>query len=113
MFVIVFFLSNQEKIAKHQNLIQKLVAKKRRLAQKKLTDLLRKICEVVAEVARNLIDNNGSNPWPEFLHFPFQSGSAPTVQFQESAQRIFSSVPGIFSNQQDQHLQPDKQMLVK
>ncbi|KAL1396849.1 hypothetical protein pipiens_010213 [Culex pipiens pipiens] len=68
--------------------------------------MLRKICEVVADVARNLIDDNGSNPWPEFLQFPFQSGSAPIVQLQESALRIFSSVPGIFSNQQDQHLQP-------
>lgn len=75
--------------------------------------LRRKICEVVAEVARNLIDDDGNNQWPEFLQFLFQCASAPTVQLQESALRIFSSVPGIFGNQQGQHLQLIKQMLVK
>ncbi|EDS45420.1 importin beta-3 [Culex quinquefasciatus] len=34
----------------------------------------------------------------EFASFP-RKASAPTVQLQESALRIFSSVPGIFSNQ--------------
>lgn len=32
------------------------------------TEQLRhKVCEVVAEVARNLIDDEGNNQWPEFL----------------------------------------------
>jgi len=32
------------------------------------SELLRhKVCEVVAEVARNLIDDEGNNQWPEFL----------------------------------------------
>lgn len=29
--------------------------------------LRHKVCEVVAEVARNLIDDDGNNQWPEFL----------------------------------------------
>lgn len=36
--------------------------------QQAQTELLRhKVCEVVAEVARNLIDDDGNNQWPEFL----------------------------------------------
>lgn len=32
------------------------------------TEQLRhKVCEVVAEVARNLIDDDGNNQWPQFL----------------------------------------------
>lgn len=83
------------------------------LQQNESPSLRRKICEVVAEVARNLIDDDGNNQWPEFLQFLFQCASAPNVQLQESALRIFSSVPGIFGNQQSQHLQLIKQMLIK
>ncbi|EAT37896.1 AAEL010159-PA [Aedes aegypti] len=83
------------------------------LQQNESPSLRRKICEVVAEVARNLIDDDGNNQWPEFLQFLFQCASAPNVQLQESALRIFSSVPGIFGNQQNQHLQLIKQMLIK
>lgn len=37
--------------------------------------LRNKVCEVAAEVARNLIDDEGNNQWPEFLqvNFIFQS----------------------------------------
>ncbi|GBP06317.1 Importin-5 [Eumeta japonica] len=32
-------------------------------------NLRRKICEVVAEAARNLIDDDGNNQWPDFCNF--------------------------------------------
>ncbi|VEN53702.1 unnamed protein product, partial [Callosobruchus maculatus] len=36
--------------------------------QLQTTEQLRhKVCEVAAEVARNLIDDDGNNQWPEFL----------------------------------------------
>lgn len=76
-------------------------------------NLKRKICEVIAEVARNLIDDDGNNSWPEILNLLFQCANAPTVQLQESALRIFASVPGIFGNQQNNYLQIIKDMMLK
>lgn len=83
------------------------------LQQDESPNMRRKICEVVAEVARNLIDDNGNNQWPEFLQFLFQCANAESIPLQESALRIFSSVPGIFGNQQKQYLDVIKAMLMK
>ncbi|XP_074106518.1 karyopherin beta 3 [Cotesia typhae] len=71
----------------------------------------RKICEVVAEVARNLIDDDGNNQWPEFLNFLFQCANSPVPALKESALRIFTSVPGVFGSQQSNYLNLIKQML--
>lgn len=49
----------------------------------------RRICEVAAEVARNLIDDDGNNQWPEFLQFLFQCANGPTPGLKESALRMF------------------------
>lgn len=38
--------------------------------------LRRKVCEVVAEVARFLIDDDGNNQWPDFLQFLFQCANS-------------------------------------
>ncbi|XP_030375758.1 importin-5 [Scaptodrosophila lebanonensis] len=75
--------------------------------------LRRKICEVVAEVARNLIDEDGNNQWPDILQFLFQCANSPTPQLQESALRIFTSVPSIFGNQEAQYIDLIKEMLAK
>ncbi|CAG5078833.1 Similar to Ipo5: Importin-5 (Mus musculus) [Cotesia congregata] len=71
----------------------------------------RKICEVVAEVARNLVDDDGNNQWPEFLNFLFQCANSPMPALKESALRIFTSVPGVFGSQQTNYLTLIKQML--
>ncbi|XP_037812612.1 importin-5 [Lucilia sericata] len=76
-------------------------------------NLRRKICEVVAEAARNLIDDDGNNQWPDFLQFLFQCANSPSPPLQESALRIFASVPSIFGNQETQYLDLIKQMLAK
>lgn len=76
-------------------------------------NLRRKICEVVAEVARNMIDEDGNNQWQDFLQYLFQCANSPNAQFQESALRIFASVPTIFGNQESQYLDLIKQMLQK
>lgn len=83
------------------------------LQQDVTPNLRRKVCEVVAEVARNLIDDDGNNQWPEILQLLFQCANAPNVLLQESALRIFASVPGIFGNQQNHFLQIIKEMLLK
>ncbi|XP_031831169.1 karyopherin beta 3 isoform X1 [Nomia melanderi] len=71
----------------------------------------RKVCEVAAEVARNLIDEDGNNQWPEFLQFLFQCANSPLPALKESALRMFTSVPGVFANQQANYLDLIKQML--
>lgn len=52
----------------------------------------RKVCEVAAEVARNLIDEDGNNQWPEFLQFLFQCANSPSPELKESALRMFTWV---------------------
>lgn len=76
-------------------------------------ELRRKICEVVAEVSRNLIDDDGNNQWSEILQFMFQCANSPNVALQESALRIFTGVPGIFGNLETQYMELIKQMLQK
>lgn len=99
-------------------------------------NIRRKVCDVAAEVARNLIDEDGNNQWPEFLQFLFQCANSPLPALKESALRMFTwvslnsilwicllrkevkeikyacrSVPGVFGNQQANHLDLIKQML--
>lgn len=50
----------------------------------------RKVCDVAAEVARILIDEDGNNQWPEFLQFLFQCANSPSPALKESALRIFT-----------------------
>lgn len=95
--------------SKNQLLQQILMA----VQQDVTPQLRRKICEVIAEVARNLIDEDGNNQWPDILQFLFQCANSPTPQLQESALRIFSSVPSIFGNQETQYIELIKQMLAK
>ncbi|KOX78914.1 Importin-5, partial [Melipona quadrifasciata] len=71
----------------------------------------RKVCEVAAEVARNLIDEDGNNQWPEFLQFLFQCANSPVPALKENALRMFTFVPGVFGNQQANYLDLIKQML--
>lgn len=73
--------------------------------------LRRKVCEVVAEVARYLVDDDGNNQWPELLQFLFLCVHSEHVELQESALRIFAAVPTVFGNQEAQYLTMIKQML--
>ncbi|XP_054270328.1 importin-5 isoform X2 [Macrosteles quadrilineatus] len=76
-----------------------------------LDAIRRKICDVVAEVARNLLDDDGNNLWPEFLQFLFQCANGQSPQLKEAALRMFTSVPGVFGNHQTMYLNLIKQML--
>ncbi|XP_040192060.1 importin-5 [Rana temporaria] len=73
----------------------------------------KKICDIVAELSRNLIDDDGNNQWPEALKFLFDSVSSQDVGLRESALHIFWNFPGIFGNQQQHYLEVIKRMLVQ
>ncbi|MGH0142054.1 UNVERIFIED_CONTAM: hypothetical protein FKN15_075219 [Acipenser sinensis] len=49
----------------------------------------KKVCDIAAELARNLIDDDGNNQWPEVLKFLFDSVSSQDVGLRESALHIF------------------------
>ncbi|RNA44474.1 Importin-5, partial [Brachionus plicatilis] len=65
----------------------------------------KKITDVIAELARFLIDESGSNKWPEVLQFLFELSSSSDANLKESALNIFTSFPGIFGNQEQHYMQ--------
>ncbi|KAG7467002.1 hypothetical protein MATL_G00148650 [Megalops atlanticus] len=75
--------------------------------------LRKKVCDVAAELARNLIDDDGNNQWPEVLKFLFESVNSQNLGLRESALHIFWYFPGIFGNQQQHYLEVIKRMLVQ
>nr|XP_033804302.1 importin-5 [Geotrypetes seraphini] len=77
------------------------------------TNMRKKICDIAAELARNLIDDDGNNQWPEALKFLFDSVSSQNVGLREAALHIFWNFPGIFGNQQQHYLDVIKRMLVQ
>lgn len=41
------------------------------IQQEQTEQMRHKVCDVAAEVARNLIDDDGNNQWPEFLEVSY------------------------------------------
>ncbi|GBL83789.1 Importin-5 [Araneus ventricosus] len=74
-------------------------------------NLRRKICDVAAELARNCIDDEGNNHWPDFLKYLFDSARSPDPFIREIALLMFASVPGVFGNQQSRYIDVIRQML--
>lgn len=50
------------------------------------------MCDVASEVARNQLDDDGNNSWPEFLNFLFQCANSPSNELKDSALRMFTLV---------------------
>ena len=71
----------------------------------------KKLCEVTAELVRNLINEDGVNTWPEFLMYLFQIANSPTTALRQNALILFSLVPGIFGNEEANYLLVIKEML--
>ena len=69
------------------------------LQQEPSRTVRKKIADLVAELARSLIDDEGNNMWPEFLKFLFELASSPSPDMKEAALRILSAVPAVFGNQ--------------
>ncbi|XP_023570964.1 importin-5 [Octodon degus] len=77
------------------------------------SSMRKKICDIAAELARNLIDEDGNNQWPEGLKFLFDSVSSQNMGLREAALHIFWNFPGIFGNQQQHYLDVIKRMLAQ
>ncbi|KAJ8031234.1 Importin-5 [Holothuria leucospilota] len=73
----------------------------------------RRICDVVAELARNLIDDYGNQGWPEVLQFLFDCGSSNVPEPKETALYLINYFPGIFGNRQSHYLEVIRQMLLQ
>lgn len=65
----------------------------------------KKITDVIAELARFLIDDDGTNRWPEVLQFLFELSNSQDINLKESALNIFTSFPGIFGSQEQHYIQ--------
>ncbi|KAG7504065.1 importin-5 [Solea senegalensis] len=76
-------------------------------------NIRKKICDIAAELSRNLIDDDGTNQWPEVLKFLFDSVNSDNVGLREAALHIFWNFPGIFGNQQQHYMEVIKRMLVQ
>lgn len=49
----------------------------------------KKLCDIVVELAHNLMDDEGNNMWPEFLQFLFECANSPNVARKEIALTLF------------------------
>lgn len=49
----------------------------------------KKLCDIIGELAHNMIDDEGNNKWPEFLQFLFESACSPTITHKEVALTLF------------------------
>lgn len=54
--------------------------------------LRRRMCDVASEVARNQLDDDGNNSWPEFLGFLFEGANTARSDLKDSALRMFALV---------------------
>jgi hypothetical protein len=70
-----------------------------------------KLFEVVSELARQLLDEEGNNLWPDFLRFLFESASNGTPEMKVGVLETFGNMPGIFGNLQSQYLNGIKRVL--
>lgn len=75
-------LPDEQKSSFKQELLNLLQLEPNRNVRRKLVDL-------VAEVSRNLMDDDGHNLWPEFLKFLFGLANSPTPELKESALMLF------------------------
>uniref|UniRef100_A0A3B3DDR7 Karyopherin (importin) beta 3 n=1 Tax=Oryzias melastigma TaxID=30732 RepID=A0A3B3DDR7_ORYME len=83
------------------------------IQQETSPNIRKKVCDIAAELCRNLVDDDGNNQWPEVLKFLFDSVNAEDVGLREAALHIFWNFPGIFGNQQQHYLEVIKRMLVQ
>uniref|UniRef100_A0A3B5MRZ7 Uncharacterized protein n=1 Tax=Xiphophorus couchianus TaxID=32473 RepID=A0A3B5MRZ7_9TELE len=83
------------------------------IQQEASPNIRKKVCDIAAELCRNLIDDDGNNQWPEVLKFLFDSVNSDDIGLREAALHIFWNFPGIFGNQQQHYLEVIKRMLVQ
>jgi hypothetical protein len=103
---------------------QQMALKKELLARITQLDddenIRKKICYIIAELAKSLmgnnnrslvilfnkislfLDDNDNSQWPEVMEFLFQSANSQQNSLKESALIIFEAFPGIFGSQAEQ-----------
>ncbi|XP_066113316.1 ran-binding protein 6 isoform X2 [Saccopteryx bilineata] len=69
------------------------------------------LCDIFAVLARNLIDEDGTNQWPEGLKFLVDSIYSEDVSLWEVALHVLWHFPGIFGNQERRDLGIIKRLL--
>ena len=52
----------------------------------------KKLCDVISELAHNMIDDEGNNVWPEFLQFLFENAQSANIIQKEIALNLFRYV---------------------
>uniref|UniRef100_A0A8D3E823 TOG domain-containing protein n=1 Tax=Scophthalmus maximus TaxID=52904 RepID=A0A8D3E823_SCOMX len=68
------------------------------IQQETSPNIRKKVCDIAAELCRNLIDDDGNNQWPELLKFLFDSVNSDSVNLREAALHIFCSIIWRLSN---------------
>lgn len=57
--------------------------------QEEDSGMRKKLCDIIGELAHNMIDDEGNNKWPEFLQFLFESASSQNIAHKEIALTLF------------------------
>ncbi|TMS11688.1 Importin-5 [Larimichthys crocea] len=79
------------------------------IQQETAPTIRKKVCDIAAELCRNLIDDDGNNQWPELLKFLFDSVTRTT----SACEKLPCTYSGIFGNQQQHYMEVIKRMLVQ
>ena len=90
-------LPDEQKSQFKTEMLNLLQSETNRTVRKKLVDL-------VAEMSRCLMDDDGNNLWPEFLNMLFVLAKAPSNELKEASLLLFSAVPSVFGNQNSQDM---------
>ena len=59
------------------------------LQQEQSKGVRRKVADLAAEVARNLVDDDDNMHWPEFLKFLFDLAGSPNPELKEISLHLF------------------------
>jgi len=73
--------------------------------------LRKRFCDLIAEVARNTIDDQAQQTWQDVLKFLFSCATSVEPRLKEVALMIIENVPGIFGRQQSEYMGVIQDML--
>ena len=80
----------------------------RRINKMYIFHLKTQVCDLVSEVAQNMVDKDGNIQWQEFLQFMYQCLSSNNSKLKDSCLRMFVALPRAFDS-----IQPTNTDLVK
>lgn len=81
-------------------------------AQSSTDETMRKrFCDILAEVARNCIDDDEKPIWEQMLNFVFNCAKSDAVNHKEIAMHMIENVPGIFGEEPHKYVEVVKSIL--